>query len=902
MKRIIFLVLILLINFVAFSQLAYKKTSKDRGKYLEAQYKMENLDYDGAIVLYKEIISSNPEDYEAYVNIGYCYMHTTERYEAVSYLEKAVKYYKVNNKMKKADAQEAVYILAEAYYINYEFDNAKSTFEFLQGYSNRKQKEILSKRIIDCDFAKQKFENPKGFFVLESAVLNSKYPDYCPVVTADQSIMYFTSRRNGTTGGIKDYDGYFFEDIYSSENNDGQFSTPVNLGEPVNTDGFEATSSVSVDGSQLFIYRSTDKDPGDIYLSKYDGSNWSTPEKIEKPVNSKHNETHASLSPDGKTLFFTSDRKGGEGGLDIYTAELDTDGSWKNVQNMGATINTELDEEGPYMSPDGNTLYFSSQGHQGIGGFDIFKSIKQEDGTWSAPTNMGFPLNTVDDDIFFVPTADPITAYYSSKQYSGVSSIYMVQMYDDNPNLIYVKGYVFDSNPETLAFSSSNADSVKVGDKWYPKDKTYSYGGIDTLHITEVTGNNLIDSICKIPSNGKIYSYKVSNGELVGTFSPLAHKGKYGVPITPLGQHLLYYEADGYVYDIYNVKGKAGIYNYNADLDTIIYGSVKSVKNTEFEVENDELSDFQTKEFEILADFLNKNTDLFVDISTYGYTEAPETNDYDRTELIKNFLIDNGVNSKQIYEGLSPNSIMGDIAEYTIYDSLTIKKAIDEKGDGQLIANVKITKGTLVTDITFGINKFENPAFYADLNVIAEFLVDNSTAKVGVYGYTDTQGNTDYNKQLSEKRANFVKDYLISKGAKPEQIVAEGKGYSNQISKNKDNNGNFIWNSLGYNRRVEVVVLEQGENSKLFVKPVEVPSNLALQNPADYSYSVFVVSSEKQLQLTSFSFDVAELQGVDGLYNYIHGEFSTEAKAQEFVNQVKDKYPKAFIFINNYRK
>lgn len=862
---------------------------------------MENYDYNGAISLYKELISSNPEDFDLYVNLGYCYMHTPERSEATNYLKKAVEYYRTENKLKKSYGQEALFLLGEAYFVNYDFDNAKKTFEELKTYANKKQAKIVDKKLDECDFAKQQVNSPLGFFVMESNTLNSEYPDYCPAVTADQSQMYFTSRRPGTTGGKKGFDEYYFEDIYYSEYSSGRFSAPKNM-EKVNTDDYEATASVSIDGKQLFIYRSNDKDPGDIYHSELEGGEWSEPVKMDKPINSKNYETHASLSPDGKTIYFTSDRKGGEGGLDIYSAELSDNGEWTNAKNLGPSINTEYDEEGPFVSPDGNTLYFSSKGHQVMGGFDIFKSSKDENGEWSTPQNMGFPLNTVDDDIFFVPTNDPITAYYSSKQFSGVSSIYQVQMYEGQDNLIFVKGHVFDNNEQEYTVSSKTADSVKVNGKWYPKKKTVSYGKTDSVHITEYVNNKLIDSVGPVPDNATIYVYRVSDGELAGTYAPAEQKGKYGFPITPVDEYLVYYKAEGYVYDIYKIKDQAALIDYNADLDLITDEGVENIKVTQFDPESTEISDYQKKELEILADFLNENNDLVVDISSYGYNETPEKNDYERTEAIKDLLIENGVNEDRIFEGLSPNSINGDDVHYTIYDPEKVQEAKDAKGDDQAVADVKISKGTLVTDIVFDINKFQNPEFYDDLDVIAEFLVQNETAKIGVYGYTDTQGNADYNKKLSEKRANFVKDYLVEKGAKDGQVVAEGKGFEKQVSVNKNENGEYIWQSLGYNRRVEIVILEQGQNSKLFVKPVEVPDAYAINDPANYKYTIFVLSSATKLELTSFDFDVAELIGVDGLYNYIHGEFPTEAKAQEFVDDITNKYPKAFVFINNYRK
>ncbi len=896
MKNFTFLSFFLLVSFLSFGQSSYSVSNKDKAKYLEAQHKMEEYDFNGAIVLYKELISSNPDDYELYVDIGYCYLNTSERYEAISYLEKAVNYYRDENKMKKTKSQEATFLLAEAYYLNYMFDEAEKTLTELKNYSNKNQKKIIDDKLLKCAYAKEQVNNPRGFTVMESSILNSTYPDYCPTITLDQSKIYFTSRREGSLGNEKEYDNYFFEDIYSSDYVNGTFSKPINLGIPVNTEGHEATSSVSPDGKELYIYRSTFKDPGDIYISKYEGNAWSMPVRLDDPINTKKNETHASLSPDGKTMYFTSDRNSGEGGLDIYTVQLSDDGTWKDLKNLGTTINTEFDEEGPFVSPDGSTLYFSSKGHKNIGGYDIFKSTMQEDGTWSTPENMGFPLNTVDDDIFYVPTNDPSVAFYSSKQYSGVSSIYVVQVYEFDENSIYVKGYVYDSKEDILAITQTKNDSVKVGNEWYPKDKTYTYTKNDTMIISQELNSNLSKKTCKIPQNSEINSYIVDGDTIDGSYSPVQHKGKYNFQISTISEHLIHYSAEGFIYDIYRIEPVAGIYEYDAELDTMIYGQIKSIKNTEFDVESNELSDYQKIEFDILASFLNENNDLYVDISTFGSNEAPESWDNERTDVIKNFLLEKGVKPEQIYTGLSENTIQGQVAEYTIYDSLTIKKVTEDK------IITKITKGNLITDISFDLNKYENPAFYDELDAIAKYLTENPTAQIGVYGYTDTQGNPEYNKKLSEKRANFVKSYLIQKGAKDEQIVCEGKGYTKQISENKDKDGNFIWQSLGYNRRVEIVVLKQGENSTLYVKPVEVPEEYALDDDSNYKYAVLVTTSDKPIEKSTFTFEIFELLGVDGVYNYIHGDFQSKASAETFVEQIKNKYPKAYVFINNFRK
>ncbi len=904
MKKSIFFLLFLFGHFIVFGQLSVNKATKDKKKYIEAENKVENYDYSGALVIYKELLSSNPDDYFLYSQIGYCYMQLGNNDEAIKNLQKSVDLYKEAGKMKKTKAQQSVFYLAEAYYMAYDFDKAKEQYELLLQYSNKKQKEFIKDKINQCDYAKTMYENPKGFFVYEPAALNTKYPDYCAVATADQSRVFFTSRRPGSTGGKKDIDGYYFEDIYYSDYSDGTYSEPKNIGKPINSDEHEATLSISPDGKELFIYKSTYKDPGDIYYSKLnDDGTWSEPVRLDKPINTKHNETHASLSPDGKHLYFTSDRNGGEGGLDIYVADKDENGNWTNVRNLGENINSKGDEEGTFISTDGKILYFSSNGRQGMGGYDIFKSEMKEDGTWGTPENMGFPLNTVNDDLFYVPIANNAsTAYYSSKQISGIPNILVVENYENTEEMIFVKGYTFDTSIEELENVEKRDDLVKIGDVWYPQNKLI-YDKSNKAHIYSTDNQLVMDTVCDIPANTKIKVYQIPKNEVTADYTP-TQRGKYGFPINPISENLAYFSAPRHIYDILHIEPNPGVVVFNAELDTMITGQIKAVKYTEYPSEYDEMSPYQKAEFDRLAEFMDENQDVYVDISTFGYKEAPESFDEQRQKQIVEYLINKGVDSTRIFTGLSPNTIRGQLAEYTIYDSLTLKKAIDDKNNELLAGggNVTVTHGILVTDVTFDLNKADNPKFYNDLDIIAEFLVNNRTAKIGVYGYTDTQGNPAYNKRLSQRRADFVKNYLINKGANPEQIVAEGRGYSKQISKNKDNEGNYVWNSLGFNRRVEIEVLAQGENQKLFVKPVDVPEQYKLNIAENNKYSVNVVISETPIPTTAFDFNVTELVGIDGLYNYLHGEFDSETEAKAFVRTIKDKYPKAFVFISNYRK
>ena len=187
------------------------------------------------------------------------------------------------------------------------------------------------------------------------------------------------------------------------------------------------TSSLSYDGATLYLVYDDPFD-SDIFYSTFNRNRWSKAESMDKPINEKSNETNGSTSADGKTIYFASDRKGGLGDLDIYKSTLNDKGKWSKPVNLGPKINTALIEDAPFISPDGNTLYFSSEGHDGMGGLDIYKADLSNQG--SDPVNMGYPINTTDNDLFFVPLANGNSAYYSTRRedsYGGYD-IYLVDI------------------------------------------------------------------------------------------------------------------------------------------------------------------------------------------------------------------------------------------------------------------------------------------------------------------------------------------------------------------------------------------------------------------------------------------------------------------------------------------
>jgi hypothetical protein len=207
-------------------------------------------------------------------------------------------------------------------------------------------------------------------------------------------------------------------------------------------------------------------------MSNFENGEWSIPEKLGPNINTDDRETHASLSSDGKYLFFTSDRAGGFGGLDIYVSEKMRNGMWGPARNLGDAVNTKFNEEGPYIHPDGNTLYFSSKGHENMGGYDIFKSQKTEFGTWTKAENIGYPINTIGNDVFFMPTADGQRAYYASQRNPDQidTDIFLIKLNAvKRADVTVMIGDVFVKCADTIPDATISVKDIETGEEYKVK-------------------------------------------------------------------------------------------------------------------------------------------------------------------------------------------------------------------------------------------------------------------------------------------------------------------------------------------------------------------------------------------------------------------------------------------------
>jgi len=412
--------------------------------------------YYAALMAYLEQYKDNPKDVIVNYRIGFCYLKTNVgKAKAVSYLEYATK---------QKEAPKDVYLLlGKAYQYANKFDDAITAFNtFKEG--NKLKPDIISTvdRLIEtCENAKDLVSKPVGVkFENLGKLINSTGADYGPYVNADETFLVFSSQRAGNTGGTYDNPediGQYPADVYYSIMKDGAWQKAKNIGYTINTEESEECVGLNAAGDKMILFFDGKNDYSDLYLSTLKAKQWQKPETFGPNINTKSVESGGALSPDGNTLIFSSDRRGGIGGKDLYKSKRLPNGDWGTAENLGNTINTQYDEDGPFLSPDGKTLYFSSKGFNSMGGYDYFKSeYNAEKDEWSEPVNLGYPINTTDDNIYFSVTADKKHAYIATQRDDGIGDLDIYRItFNSEPGAT--------SDKYTIVQGTVSGDSVAEG-------------------------------------------------------------------------------------------------------------------------------------------------------------------------------------------------------------------------------------------------------------------------------------------------------------------------------------------------------------------------------------------------------------------------------------------------------
>jgi outer membrane protein OmpA-like peptidoglycan-associated protein len=570
-------------------------SSQDDRLVKKADKLYEDKNYFAALKIYEQALAQNKKDGHINYRIAKCYLETSPRTKALQFAYNGVK-----NTVKPTS--DMYLTLGEAYHINHLFDSA--IYFYQKSDAGNTNKRAISKLIRECNFGKQYVSNPVDAKITNvGPLVNTQFQEYLPYITADMSKLYFTSRRPGSTGGKKDADGTFYEDIYISANKGGAWDAPVNPGPPLNADGHDACVGLSEDGQTMFVYKGSNG--GDIYTSKLKGSRWAVPEPM--PLNTEFFETTAGLSPDGRTLYFV--RKVLEGSRDIFVCSRTVGGAWSKPRKLDG-INTEYDDDAPFIHPDGKTLYFSSKGHSSMGGYDIFKSEKTATG-WSTPKNLGYPINTAEDDVYFVLTADGRIGFYASEKEEGFGKqdIYSIRMpvEEKEPELALLKGTVKDA----------------------------ATGKAVDAEIT-VVDNETKETVGKFNSNASTGEYLIS----------LPSGKNYGVTIEK-ENHLFYSE------NVF-LSSKEGYKEIRKEikLNSAIQGAKVVLKNIFFESGKSEIRPQSIPELQNLVRLLKNNPSIKIEISGHtdnvGDPKANQSLSEIRANEVMKYLVVNGIDKSRM--------------------------------------------------------------------------------------------------------------------------------------------------------------------------------------------------------------------------------------------------------------
>lgn len=604
MRAILFSVLLIFTSAFAFSQQdQYSTTNTDAiNFYLSANKSLDNNAIDDAIDQLTQAVGADDKFVEAHAELGSLYQKKRLHKQAIGQFLKVIAL--------NPNYNAAVYIkiggeeIGEAQY-----KEAQQHLEKFLTYPDLAASSIASaqKLLKDCKFSIEAVAHPVPFKPINlGAEVNTKDDEYLPVATADESMLIFTRKINNN------------EDFYCSIKKDGKWQSAVPLSDVINTPQYnEGAQSISQDGRYLF-FTGCNRPDGlgrcDIYVSQKKGDDWSKPFDLSPPINSPAWESQPSISADGHTLYFASNRRGGYGGYDLWKSSLTSKG-WSEPENLGPNINTAYDEQSPFIHADDSTLYFSSNGWPGFGGKDLFVSRLSKDGVWGKPENLGYPINSSGDENGLSVTANGTYAFFSSDNLNGVGGfdIYTFELPKSlRPLMVtYVKGTVTDSKSRQ------------------PLDAS--------VEIVDLEKNNVVYENDSDPAGGSF----------LATLTP----GKnYGLNISREGY--LFYSQN------FSLKGREvkTPFEITVLLQQIAVGNKAILNNIFFDTNKFDLKPESISELGKLVEFLNLNPTVRIEISGHtddvGNDQVNQALSENRAKAVYQYLITNKINANRlVYKG-----------------------------------------------------------------------------------------------------------------------------------------------------------------------------------------------------------------------------------------------------------
>jgi outer membrane protein OmpA-like peptidoglycan-associated protein/tetratricopeptide (TPR) repeat protein len=614
------------------------KAIKKGNKY----YKFDKSTYRKAREYYLKAYNYNDKNTELNYKIGITYLYADDKFEAIKYLKKAYEF--------NVDITDDIHLqLGRAYHMSLDFDNAiKEYKEFLATTKPKKLKKFninIDALINECETGKKLIKQPVRVIAQNLGKnVNSEYDDYYPVVDSKETTLYFTSRRNEKAKRTF-MDKKFPEDIYVSYNRGKEWGKADVIKKIISKKN-EAVVGISPDGKQLYIYKS--KGNGNIYISTLKNGKWRSPSKFRKINTRKYRETSLSITEDGKKIYFVSDRdiKTAVGGKDIYYTEQNSKGRWSKPKNIGVPINTNKNEEGVYISRDGKTLYFSSKGHSSMGGYDIFYSKLDSFGAWSKPENIGYPINTPDDDLFFSMLENGKAAYVSSIREAGIGEkdIYKIIFLGSEKEMVLTyknSPFAFEKDKKTLLRKPVNP--LEIDSALYMKGKI-----LDEETLKPVLAKlEVIDS-----DKGEVLATLISDTS--GTYKVRIPKKKpYGIQISAKG-YLLFLD----IIDLAKEPGDQIIKDFK--LQPLEVGAKVVMKSIFFETGKANLKMESFQQLDNVVMFLKDNSTVKLEISGHTDNVGSKASNMKLSEArarsVVEYMVKQGIDRARLtYKGYGPD-------------------------------------------------------------------------------------------------------------------------------------------------------------------------------------------------------------------------------------------------------
>lgn len=555
------------------------------------------------------------------------------------------------------------YWIGKSYQFGLEFDKAIDFYNRYreklmkrpnyQGKDKIELKEV-DRKILECKNGKEFVANPQPYSIVNlGREINSDSEDYSPVFNADETEVIFTTRRrDGNTYENVALDNKPYEDVFVAKKVNGEWKKAQNIGSPINGKFGDSNLNLSPDGKTLFLFR--DEGNGDIYRSERqkDGT-WSEPEPITA-LNSSYRESSVSITADGNTIYFASERPGGYGASDIYYSVKDSKGEWSKIKNMGTIVNTEFEEDGPFISADGKTLFFSSNGRKGMGEYDIFRTtlIDPDKNEWTEPENIGYPINSPDNDVFFTTSQDGKRWYYSSLRDDGLGYEDIYEILPSPPK----KDPIVAKNPEPVKEEPKQppVEPVKEQPKVEPKVEPTKPTIVPVKYLVKV-----VDAETDAPLDAKVRMQGLKDNVPAGMITN-GNDYEFSISNKAPKDYRLSVEREGYIFQNVTVRIEAASSTPKTITNTIrmrklVVGAVSILRNIYFDFDRATFKTEAYPELNKLEAMMKQNQNLMVEIA--GHTDSYGTKEFNkglsqrRAMAVKSFLTSKGIDPRRVKTG-----------------------------------------------------------------------------------------------------------------------------------------------------------------------------------------------------------------------------------------------------------